>query len=196
MEQQRDGGKAGTWTPAGVGSTISMCVSMCECLHMTRVVRVWITVCVHVLVSVYTVHVHVWGWGRSACLWMSHCACASEAQCTRQCLLVLSVLAWRHLSATVLLVGLTWLQRDKARTLRWSTRRWATRSVTFHTEIKFWTGKSLTGIVKHRKCNINKWNFDQQQLHQSDNNKTLWRLIHKFSPILHILAYCTYHTHS
>lgn len=153
MEQQRDGGKAGTWTPAGVGSTISMCVSMCECLHRTGAVSVWVTVCVHVLVSVCTVHVQVWGWGRSACLWMSHCACASEAQCARWCLLVLSVLAWWHLSVTVLLVGLTWLQGDKA-----SNLRWATCSFMFHTEIKVWTGKSLTSLALYTTGNVTSTN--------------------------------------
>lgn len=51
------------------------------------------------------------------------------------CLLVLSVLAWWHLSIKVPLGGLTWLQRDTAWDLRW-----ATCSLMFHTENKAWTG--------------------------------------------------------
>lgn len=139
MEQQRDGGKAGTWTPAGVGSMISMCVSMCECLHMRGPLSHYVCMCMCMwggsvslyvqymcmCVCVQTLCESMW---REVCLYNSESSCMLKYVCVRQnarsewiCLLVLSVLAWWHLSVKMPLGGLTWLQRDKARDLRWAT---------------------------------------------------------------------------
>lgn len=116
------------WTSAYQGGC--GCVSHCEC----------VCVCLWRGVYVYTVNAHecvlcanMWGSD-----WVIHWACSCVCMCEKQngnrmwiCLLVLSVLAWWHLSVKVLLGWLTWLQRDKVKDLMR-----ATCSLLFPTECK------------------------------------------------------------